>query len=260
MGEKRREEKRRKLRVRAREIKNSRFESERTPFARKLANIPQSSQTATTTPDPPPHKKEALLARWRRCAVQVRIWYLPAFDVYFTPLNGLYFSQVMSSLFTLTLDGTYPGIRIDTLTVGCAEILPVPGVVEMDPLILCKPVGGSFLISHLTHLPTWSNEVMPIEGVNETLFTCFGIGISITNSSIVFPPMAPKPISTSNLPWPYKKRRPKEEETENRQTSAQFTQNEQGCRVRAGAASLPERSVHVHLARTFVKRNVWSHV
>ena len=56
----RREEKRRKLRVRAREIKNSRFESERTPFARKLANIPQSSQTATTTPDPPRTKK-------RRC-------------------------------------------------------------------------------------------------------------------------------------------------------------------------------------------------
>lgn len=49
----RREEKRRKLRGRVREIKNSHFESERTPFARKLANIPQSSQTATTTLDPP---------------------------------------------------------------------------------------------------------------------------------------------------------------------------------------------------------------
>lgn len=48
----RREEKKVK-RESVREIKNSHFESERTPFARKLANIPQSSQTATTTLDPP---------------------------------------------------------------------------------------------------------------------------------------------------------------------------------------------------------------
>jgi len=38
-------------------------------------------------------------------------WYRPALVVYLTPLNGLYFSQVMSRRLTLTPDGQYPGIR-----------------------------------------------------------------------------------------------------------------------------------------------------